>query len=92
MRRKSLGKAKLLITAESEGKGDPIYTTSVYDFRTRNEWTQEQINERGINWFLDLDDMKQSLNWNLNGDSSKYQFKWVKSVQNRHTCVAYVFD
>ena len=92
MRRKSLSKAKLLVTAESAGKGTRIYTQSVYDFRMEKEWTREQIKERGIEWFLDLADMKQALNWNLNGDERKYQFKWGQCVPGRCTCVAYIFD
>lgn len=39
-------------------------------------WDKERIKERGIQYFLNMDDVKETLNWNLNGNDSKYQFKW----------------
>lgn len=92
MRRKTLYKAKLEITVESSKDTQRIVTVSVYDRRTQEYWSAEHIHERGIEWFLNVEDMKETLNWNLNGDSSKYQFKWGQTAGGRSSGVAYVFD
>jgi hypothetical protein len=52
----------------------------------------EQIRERGVKNFNDLQDLRATLNWNLNGDSAKYQFRWGQSGRNGTTGYAYVFD
>lgn len=103
MRRKALHKAKLVIKVEgikpSSNKSwvanNPhikIKTISVLDNRTNTLWSEDQINERGIKFFLDISDLKETLNWNLNGDSSKYQFKWLRSGKGTTEGVAFVFD
>ena len=92
MRRKTLYRAKLVVTVDSDKATRRLTTVSVYDNRTQAYWTPEQIKERGIVHFLDLDDLKETLNWNLNGDSARYNFKWGQSSKTRSTGVAYVFD
>ena len=91
MRKKSILNAKLIITVESDRKSKMINTVSVFDNRTNSYWTEEQIRERGIDYFLDVEDMKQTLNWNLNGDSSKYAFKWGQSCKAHSEGIAYIF-
>lgn len=91
MRRKTLSNAKLVVTVESNKATGMIKTVSVFDNRTQEYWTKEAIQERGIEWFLGIDDMKETLNWNLNGDSSKYQFKWGQSSEETSEGRAYVF-
>lgn len=89
---KSLQNAKLVISVESEGiQSGKIKTVSVFDNRTQQYWTEAQIKERGIVWFLSVEDMKQTLNWNLNGDESKYQFKWGRTTGGISEGKAYVF-
>ena len=90
MRRKMLHHAKLVITVEGTKRGK-ITTLSVYDNRTQAYWTQDRIRERGITWFLDLADMKETLNWNLNGNAQKFQFKWVQSGKTTSQGISYVF-
>lgn len=92
MRRKTLHKAKLVVTVESDRCSGLINTVSVFDNRTNAYWINEQIEERGISQFLSVSDMKESLNWNLNGDSSLYQFKWGQSSRKFSTGIAYVFQ
>lgn len=91
MRKKSLANAKLVVNIESNKHTKEIKTVSVFDNRTQNYWTDEQIRERGITRFLNLDDLKETLNWNLNGDSSKYQFKWGQSEKYISNGCAYIF-
>lgn len=100
MRIKTLHKAKLVITVESY-KNKPvtednlnlkIHTESVYDNRINRFWSDERIKERGIEYFLDLEDLKETLNWNLNGDSDKYQFVWGQSSKVKSEGKAYIFD
>lgn len=71
----------------------PISVVSVFDNRTQQMWTQDQIAERGLNQgFLDIPDMRMSLNWNLNGDESKYQCKWGPAFKNISLGAAYIYD
>lgn len=93
MRRKTLHNAKLVVTVRGNKHFSPhsIETVSVFDNRTQKYWTAERIHERGIERFLDVADMKETLNWNLNGDASKYQFKWGQSVKGVSEGRAYVF-
>ena len=77
MRRKILNDAKLIIRVEENKHTKESITRNVFDNRTQEYWSDEHIHERGIEKFLNMDDMKQTLNWNLNGDSSKYHFKFV---------------
>ena len=74
MRTKTLNNAKLIITVESDKETRKIKTVSVFDNRTQEFWTEERIKERGITWFLNIEDLKETLNWNLNGDGGKFQF------------------
>lgn len=87
--------AKLIIEVESRKNADAtrgeLVTQSVFDNRTQDYWTVEQIHERGIENFCNLDDLKESANWNLNGDNSKYRFKWGQSGKIRSTGYAYIF-
>lgn len=92
MRTKILSQAKLVVMVESDKQSREIRTVSVFDNRTGEYWTDERIKERGIVWFINVDDMRQTLNWNLNGDDSKYQFKWGQSGKERTEGIAYVFD
>ena len=92
MRKKSLANAKLVVNIESDKLTKKIKTVSVFDNRTQNYWTDEQIRKRGITRFLNLDDLKETLNWNLNGDSSRYQFKWGQSGKYISNGCAYIFD
>lgn len=92
MRRKTLQNAKLVIRVESDKATRRIRTVSIFDNRTQKFWSEDQIKERGCEWFLDLNDLKETLNWNLNGDSSKYQFTWGQSSKEKSEGVAYIFD
>lgn len=92
MRRKTLNNAKLIINIKGNKHTKEIKTVSVFDNRIGKYWTEEQIRERGIVWFLNLNDLKETLNWNLNGDVSKYAFKWGQSDKYTTQGVAYVFD
>lgn len=92
MRRKILHKAKLVVTVESGRCSGLINTISVFDNRTGDYWSSEQIKERGISQFLSVSDMKETLNWNLNGDSSLYQFKWGQSSRKFSAGIGYVFQ
>lgn len=63
MRRKSLNNAKLIIHVESnKNTKKEIKTVSVFDNRTQEYWTEQQIQERGIIKFLNLNDLKETLN------------------------------
>lgn len=92
MRKKTLWKAKLVVTVEAHRGNGEIRTISVFDNRTNEYWPEERIQERGISWFLSLGDMKETLNWNLNGDDSKYQFKWGQTGKGISEGRAYIFD
>ena len=92
MRRKILYKAKLVVRLESDRTTGKIRTVSIFDNRTQKYWSDKQIRDRGCEWFLDVNDVKETLNWNLNGDSSKYQFTWGQSVKNKSEGIAYIFD
>lgn len=92
MRRKTLKDAKIVIVVEGNKFSKAIHTLSVYDNRTKKEWNQNHIHERGIEWLLNMDDMKETLNWNLNGDSSKYQFKWAQTANGYSEGYAYIYD
>lgn len=92
MRTKTLRKAKLIIKITSNKIIHEIVTESVYDNRTQTFWSEERIQERGIQNFLNMDDVKETLNWNLNGDDSKYQFKWGQSGKGISEGYAYIFD
>lgn len=92
MRTKTLNNAKLIVTVESNKKKQKIKTVSVFDNRTQEYWIKERIKERGIEWFLNMEDMREALNWNLNGDSRKYQFKWGQNTKITSEGRAYIFD
>ena len=92
VRRKMLHKAKLVVRVMSDKITGKIRTVSIFDNRTQEYWSEEQIGKRGCEWFLDLNDLKETLNWNLNGDASKYQFAWGKSSKKESEGVAYIFN
>ena len=71
---------------------DKITTASVWDNRSQEYMSEENVSSRGIAWFLGEDDMKETLTWNLNGDSSKYRFVWGEYVDGVQTGTAYIFD
>lgn len=92
MRTKILHRAKLIIKVDSDRCEGIITTVSVFDNRTQEYWSKDKIQERGIEYFLNIQDMKETLNWNLNGDESKYQFKWGQSTNKHSEGIAYIFD
>lgn len=92
MRTKVLHKAKLVIKVDSDRIKGIITTVSVFDNRTQEYWSKDKIQERGIIYFLNIQDMKETLNWNLNGDESKYRFKWGQSGSKHSEGMAYIFD
>lgn len=92
VRRKTLYKAKLVVHVRSDKATRRIETVSIFDNRTQENWTPERIKERNCEWFLNLDDLKETLNWNLNGDSSKYQFTWGQSTKRFSDGYAFIFD
>lgn len=88
-----IGNPKLIVTVRSNRRiDDCIETVSVFDTRVDDYWTEEQIDERNIGWFLSVQEMKEILNWNVNGDDGKYKFKWVKTVNGISEGRAYVYD
>lgn len=91
MRKALLKNAKLVVTVESAGKNDWIRTVRVYDNRIQSYRSEEYIHERGIERFLNLSDMKETLNWNLNGDASKYRFQWIRTSNGVSEGEAYIF-
>ena len=92
MRTKTLRNAKLIVKIISNKITNKIITESVYDNRIQTFWDKERIKERGIQYFLNMNDVKETLNWNLNGDDSKYQFKWGQSGKGISEGYAYIFD
>lgn len=92
MRTKTLHKAKIIVTVEGNNLTKKIKTIFAVDNRTGEALTDEYIKERGIEYFLNMDDMKETLNWNLNGDSSKFQFKWGQTVNGISEGRAYIYD
>lgn len=92
MKRKNINNAKLMVTVRSNKGEDKLETISVFDNRKNINLTDEEITERNIKNFLNLDDLKETLNWNLNGDSSKYQFQWGQSGKYSSEGRAYIFD
>ena len=92
MRTKTLHNAKLIVKIVSNKITNKITTESVYDNRTKTFWDEKRIKERDIQYFLNMDDVKETLNWNLNGDDSKYQFKWGQSGKGISEGYAYIFD
>ena len=85
-------KAKYAITLQSNKRTHALTTQSVTDQRSCENWTQEQMQHRGIVNFADLKDMSETLNWNLNGDASKFVYKFGQSGKDTSTVYAYVFD
>ena len=92
MRKSAIANAKLVVTVRSEKSDSAIQTVSVFDNRTHRYWSEEEIHERGIERFLDVQDMKETLNWNLNGDEKKYQFMWGKTAGGISEGRAYISD
>lgn len=92
MRTKTLHNAKLIVKIISNKITNEIVTESVYDNRTQTFWDEERIKERGIQHFLNMNDVKETLNWNLNGNDSKYKFKWGQSGKGISEGYAYIFD
>ena len=91
MKRENLDKAKIIITVESVKGENIIRALTLYDNRIQ-KYRNNYLSERNAEYFLDMEDMKQTLNWNFNGDDSKYYFKWGQTVNGYSTGVAYIFD
>lgn len=93
---RALNKLKLIVEVTSINHSNinrtKIKTISVFDIREQKYWTKEQITKRGIENFLSLPDMKETLNWNLNGDSSLYYFKRIKTSGTAFKGKAFIFD
>jgi hypothetical protein len=93
---RALNKLKLTVEVTSINYNNTnrikIKTISVFDIRKQKYWTKEQIAKRGIENFLSLLDMKETLNWNLNGDSSLYYFKRIKRSGITFKGKAFIFD
>lgn len=92
MRKKSAENAKFLVEIFSPKSSKFCETRSILDLRINSYWDPEQILERGVKNFNNLQDLKATLNWNLNGDSAKYKFQWGQSGKSGTTGYAYVFD
>lgn len=92
MRKSAIANAKLVVTVRSEKSDSGIQTVSVFDNRTQRYWSKEEIHERGIERFLDVQDMKETLNWNLSGDEKKYQCMWGKTAGGISEGRAYILD
>lgn len=92
MRRKSVGNAKFLVEVFSPKNSETCETRSILDLRINSYWDPEQIRERGVKNFNDLQDLRDTLNWNLNGDSGKFRFQWGQSGRSGSTGYAYIFD
>jgi hypothetical protein len=92
MRKSAIANAKLVVTVRSEKSDSWIQTVSVFDNRTQHYWSEEEIRKRGIERFLDVRDMKETLNWNLNGDEKKYRFMWGKTAGGISEGRAYISD
>lgn len=80
---------KLICNPKIDGKQSGIFTVSVFDIRTNNLWALEQIKERGISYFLNEEDMKQSLCWNTNSQDSLYEVFWT---ENSDYGTIYLYD
>ena len=92
MRRKTINNAKLIVTIRSNKGENKLETVSIFDNRKNTNLTDEELIERNVKFFLNLQDLKETLNWNLNGDNSKYQFKWGQSGKYDSEGRAYIFD
>ena len=92
MRKKSAENAKFLVEIFSPKSSKTCETRSVLDLRINSYWDPEEILERGVKSFNDLQDLRDTLNWNLDGDSTKYQFKWGQSGKYGTIGYAYIFD
>lgn len=90
--KKRLSNAKFIITVESDKNTKTIKTISVFDNRIEKYLDDSFIKDRGIKYFLNIEDLKETLNWNLNGDSSKYKLKWGQSCKSTSQGFAYIFD
>ena len=92
MRKKSAENAKFLVEIFSPKSSKFCETRSILDLRINSYWDPEEILERGVRSFNDLQDLKDTLNWNLNGDPEKYRFQWGQSGKYGATGYAYIFD
>ena len=81
MRTKTLHNAKLIIKIISNKITNKIVTESVYDNRTQTFWDEERIKERGIQHFLNMNDVKEN-NDNLQKIIEPNQKESVKIVPN----------
>lgn len=90
--KKRLSNAKFIINIESDKNTKKIKTISIFDNRIEKYLDNSFIKDRGIEYFLNIEDLKETLNWNLNGDSSKYKLKWGQSCKATSQGLAYIFD
>ena len=60
MRTRSLCKAKLIVRVVGNKHTKEIVTKNFFDNREQKYWTEERIKERGITYFLNMEDMKET--------------------------------
>ncbi|WP_252225317.1 MULTISPECIES: hypothetical protein [unclassified Clostridium] len=92
MRRKTIENAKFIVRVESNKGEKSIKTVSIFDNRIKEYLKEDYIQERNVESFLDINDLKETLNWNLNGNSLKCQLKWGMTGRCKSEGIAYIFD
>lgn len=84
---------KFKVAVNSKGvRSGRIDVDGCFDNRTGKWWSKEEMVNRGLTWFLDLQNLKESLNWNLNGDDQKYQFVPEMTTKKALYGTAYIYD
>lgn len=84
---------KFKVAVNSKGvRSGRIDVDGCFDNRTGKWWSKEEMVNRGLTWFLDLQNLKESLNWNLNGDDQKYQFVPEMTSKKALYGTAYIYD
>lgn len=88
---KTPSNASIIIEVMSKKGSHTLETVAVRDCESGEEWDRARIAERGIERFLDLSDMKETLNWNLNCDDQRYAFKWAMNGKTASRGIAYLY-
>ena len=65
---------KLIVVTKYNDIAARFETQYVIDNREKRLWTKEEIQERGIEDFLGINDVRETLNWSLNGDEDKFSY------------------
>lgn len=78
---------KLIVTVCEKEKR--LNTISVLDVRTGFLWSKNQIIERGIAYFLNIKDLKETLNWNTNSNESLFE-SFIS--ENSNLITVYLYD